>query len=384
VAGASVARLTQQLADQQQVADRLGGKLEARRELANKALVDLSTARAASTRAQARVATSQAEIGAVSSALADAQRRVDQFVAAAYEQGAAAGSLGLIAQAGDPDELIERAQLVDAVARDQRGALDSMREAQIAKVNADSLVRKAKLDAQQSQVSAEAASRGADAAVAAARSALQASVVGLREAETRRAAIEHQLDVLTAHNADLRAQRNRYLAFQRELAVQAEAKAKAAAKLASAGPTAGGAPSGGAVASVISRALSKVGVTYAWGGGDTVGATRGIRDGGEADSFGDFRKTGFDCSGLMMYAFGAAGIDLPHYSGYQYDQGKKVPVSQAKPGDLLFWAESGDIHHVALYLGDGRMVEAPYSGGQVRVTDVRYRDGLMPYAVRLI
>jgi cell wall-associated NlpC family hydrolase len=259
-----------------------------------------------------------------------------------------------------------------------------VRAAQIAKVNADSLARKARLDAQTSQVSAEAASRGADTAVAAARSALRAGLAGLRAVETRRADIEHQLDLLTARNADLRAQRTRYLAFQHELAAQAEAKAKSAAKLSSSGVPAGGALSGGAAATVISRALSKVGVAYAWGGGDTDGATQGIRDGGEADEFGDFQKTGFDCSGLMIYAFGAVGVDLPHYSGYQYNEGKKVPVSQAKPGDLLFWSEGGDIHHVALYLGGGRMVEAPYSGGQVRVTDVRYRDGLMPYAVRLI
>jgi cell wall-associated NlpC family hydrolase len=213
---------------------------------------------------------------------------------------------------------------------------------------------------------------------------VRASQAGLHEVEVRRAAIEHQLDVLTAQNADLRAQRTRYLSFQRELAAQAEAKAKAEAKLSSAGAPTGGGSATGAVAAVISRALSKVGVTYAWGGGDGDGATQGIRDGGTADEFGDFRKTGFDCSGLMIYAFGAAGVDLPHYSGYQYNEGKKVPVSQARPGDLLFWAEGGTIHHVALYLGSGRMVEAPYSGGKVRVTDVRYRDGLMPYAVRLI
>ncbi len=50
---------------------------------------------------------------------------------------------------------------------------------------------------------------------------------------------------------------------------------------------------------------------------------------------------------------------------------------------MLFWGTSGDVHHVALYIGGEQMIEAPYSGAAVRVTSVRY-DGIMPYAVRML
>lgn len=109
---------------------------------------------------------------------------------------------------------------------------------------------------------------------------------------------------------------------------------------------------------MVARALSQRGVTYGWGGGDADGATRGIRDGGVADAHGDYRKIGFDCSGLMVYAFAGIGVRLPHYSGYQYRAGKRVPLARKQRGDMLFWNDGGDVHHVALYLGDGRMVEA--------------------------
>ncbi len=85
-------------------------------------------------------------------------------------------------------------------------------------------------------------------------------------------------------------------------------------------PPRGGDESGGgenqttgdsAIETVIDRAMSQLGVRYSWGGGDANGPTLGIRDGGVADSFGDFENVGFDCSGIMMYAFAGVGISLP-------------------------------------------------------------------------
>lgn len=145
------------------------------------------------------------------------------------------------------------------------------------------------------------------------------------------------------------------------------------------GPTA---PSNASVAkkidTVVDRATSQLGLPYAWGGGDAKGPTKGIRDGGVADSFGDYAKTGFDCSGLMIYAFAGVGIALSHFTGYQYEAGRKVPVAERKRGDMLFWPG-----HVALYIGDGKMIEAPESGDVVKISDVRM-GGIDPYAVRLI
>lgn len=136
------------------------------------------------------------------------------------------------------------------------------------------------------------------------------------------------------------------------------------------------------IETVIERATSQVGVPYAWGGGDANGPTKGIRDGGVADSHGDYNKVGFDCSGLVLYAFAGVGISLPHYTGYQYQKGTKISPSEMERGDLIFYGPSGN-HHVAIYLGDGTMVEAPQSGQNVSITPVR-QGGMAPYAVRLI
>ncbi|MGB7364832.1 MAG: NlpC/P60 family protein, partial [Rhodococcus sp. (in: high G+C Gram-positive bacteria)] len=137
-----------------------------------------------------------------------------------------------------------------------------------------------------------------------------------------------------------------------------------------------------AIELVIDRGMSVLGTPYSWGGGNENGPTRGIRDGGVADSYGDYNKVGFDCSGLMMYAFGGLGISLPHYTGYQYTAGKQVPSSQMRRGDMIFYGP-GASQHVALYLGDGKMLEAPQSGSVVKVSPVRY-DGMTPYAVRMV
>ncbi|CAB0799888.1 hydrolase [Corynebacterium diphtheriae] len=133
---------------------------------------------------------------------------------------------------------------------------------------------------------------------------------------------------------------------------------------------------------VISRAMAYIGTPYAWGGGNASGPTQGIRDGGVADSFGDFNKIGFDCSGLTLYAFAGVGIALPHYTGYQYQKGTKVDPSSMQRGDLIFYGPNAE-YHVAIYLGDGTMLEAPQSGSSVKVSPVRW-SGMSPYAVRLI
>nr|WP_296206545.1 NlpC/P60 family protein [uncultured Corynebacterium sp.] len=136
------------------------------------------------------------------------------------------------------------------------------------------------------------------------------------------------------------------------------------------------------IEAVIARAESQIGVPYAWGGGDANGPTQGIRDGGVADSFGDYNKVGFDCSGLVIYAFAGVGISLPHFTGYQYNHGEKIPTSEMERGDLIFYGPNAS-HHVAIYLGDGMMLEAPQSGHNVQKSPVRY-GGMAPYAVRLI
>ena len=73
---------------------------------------------------------------------------------------------------------------------------------------------------------------------------------------------------------------------------------------------------------------------------------------------------------------------IPKYSGDQYNTGRKIPQSQAKRGDLMFWGPGGS-QHVAIYLGGGQMLESSGSAGKVTVSPLR-RAGLQPYLARII
>lgn len=95
----------------------------------------------------------------------------------------------------------------------------------------------------------------------------------------------------------------------------------------------------------------------------------------------------YDCSGLMLRAYERAGIVLPRVSRDQYNAGAHVNVQQAQPGDLLFWAydqsDPETIHHVAMYLGNGQMMEAQQTGVPLGTRAVRWDEGeLLPLATR--
>ena len=96
--------------------------------------------------------------------------------------------------------------------------------------------------------------------------------------------------------------------------------------------------------------MSQMGVPYSWGGGNAAGPSNGIDSGAGT--------VGFDCSGLVLYAFAGVGIKLPHYSGSQYNMGRKIPSSQMRRGDVIFYGPGGS-QHVTIYLGNGQMLEAP-------------------------
>lgn len=95
-------------------------------------------------------------------------------------------------------------------------------------------------------------------------------------------------------------------------------------------------------------ALKAVGVPYRWGG--------------------ESPSNGFDCSGLVRWAYGRVGIDLPHSSYALYREGRRVAESRLEPGDVLFFEGLG---HVGLYVGKGKMVHAPQTGRNVEVVQLR-------------
>ena len=92
----------------------------------------------------------------------------------------------------------------------------------------------------------------------------------------------------------------------------------------------------------------------------------------------------FDCSGLMLWSYAKVGINLPHYTGAQYNMGRRVSsLSQARPGDILFFYP--DVGHNGMYIGNNKMVHAPRSGRNVEVVDLSlYWAGQFTGATRLL
>jgi len=99
-----------------------------------------------------------------------------------------------------------------------------------------------------------------------------------------------------------------------------------------------------AAAAAVEAAESRVGDPYVWGAAG---------------------PDAFDCSGLVMWAYAQAGVYLPHFSGAQYDDTMHIPMSDLEPGDLVFPADPGE--HVAMYIGNGEIVQAPYTGADVQI-----------------
>ena len=129
-----------------------------------------------------------------------------------------------------------------------------------------------------------------------------------------------------------------------------------------------------AIEYVIKRAGSQMGVPYSWGGGTLDGPSKGVGDGANI--------VGFDCSGLMRYAFAGVGVLIPRFSGDQYNAGRHIPLVQAWRGDLIFYGPGGS-QHVTMYLGNGQMLEASGSAGKVTVSPVR-KAGMTPFLTRII
>ncbi|WUJ68734.1 NlpC/P60 family protein [Kribbella soli] len=132
-----------------------------------------------------------------------------------------------------------------------------------------------------------------------------------------------------------------------------EENAKDAEKARSERPTRGGdredenlpnVPASGRAAIAVNAALSQLGDPYVWG----------------ADG-----PSSYDCSGLMMYAWGKAGVSLSHSSKAQTGEGRPVSKSDLMPGDLIFYYSP--VSHVAMYLGNGRIVHAPRPGKSVEI-----------------
>ncbi len=212
-------------------------------------------------------------------------------------------------------------------------------------------------------------------------------------------------DLLVAEQADLRAASDLKLAIEaavarqqdfvradqakrnklaRELATaQAHAAALQAARRAALAAQAAAAAARAAAAAGAPEGPSQV-PSWAWGSGASatqgdIAANWALTQLGKPYQWGGAGPDSYDCSGLTMDAWARAGVQLAHWTGYQWISGPHVPLDDLQRGDLLFYAtnnsEPATIHHVGIYIGDGMMVDAPYTGAFVRIDSI-YQPGI--------
>ncbi|WP_373711648.1 NlpC/P60 family protein [Jeotgalibaca porci] len=226
----------------------------------------------------------------------------------------------------------------------------------IKKIEEESAI--AALNAEQSTVQAdrdkfiaqkeEADRRAAEEAAAIA--AAEAAAIAAAEEAARVAAIavEEVAEVETVATTSRNVAAPAVTAPQQSAPTETVAQAPATTPESTPAPTPAPAPSHSG--DLIGEAYKYLGVPYVWGG-----------------------KTpaGFDCSGFTSYVFRQAyGMEIGSWTGAQENLGTKISVSQAQPGDLLFWGSAGSTYHVAIYLGGGSYIHAPYEGRTVEVNTI--------------
>lgn len=418
-----VANVNQQLQD-------LGAQIQMQQESVNKAILDVQTARDDAEAAQLEVDASAQRVEDANAAIAAAQDRFDTFASAMYVSGPSSSYL----TASDPSDILNTAATGQALSISSQKVMADLQRARTEQVNRESAARLAKQQADDAVKAAETSQQDAVTALTNAQETFKAQQVELDRLTAERATAQAKLaeartlaaptpsggapaasggaaPAPAGSNPDWDvdpATGNRETAWDMTLpqipsafvsgdpvqiinavlkiiTTSVEITQNLGRKfLQSIGllPTPTGITNGAiptlygrqATEYVIKRGMSQMGVPYSWGGGNAAGPSRGIDSGAGT--------VGFDCSGLMLYMFAGVGIKLDHYSGSQYNAGRKVPSSQMRRGDMIFYGPNAS-QHVAMYLGDGQMLEAPYTGSVVKISPVR-TSGMTPYVTRMI
>ena len=302
--------------------DALNGTIERYAEQHNAAQIELDGIKAQVAEAEARVAAAQAQLASHQGELRS--YAIDAYVKGGDDTEAAAVSAGsddlalqdqragyLAAAAGNRQQLIDGLNSMQQDVQVQIGQLNTAKAQSEAKTKAVADSQRKAQDAANEQQALYSQAKGELAQLVAEAQA--------REERARQAAAAQR-----AQTAVARRSRN------------------------SPGLVANPGPASGNAATAVQTALNQVGDPYVWGaaGPDT-----------------------FDCSGLTMYAWRAAGVGLPHNTNAQYSATRHISIDQLQPGDLVYYNGFG---HMGMYIGNGQIVHAPHSGDVVKVTGLYY------------
>jgi cell wall-associated NlpC family hydrolase len=339
-----------------------------------------NAARIALASAQQKARTSEQALHVAQARLRAMQQSVTDFAIAAYRGDESMSLLTLAG--GSTDRLLGRVSSLQAV---------SASEAQtLARVSA---ARRTEEQAQVDANGALAAQHKATSTMLAARTRIiaaankeQTILAGLQAKETQ------LIKAAKARAARLAAERAAARLRAERAAAAAAARAVARQQVAPPAPAPAPVPSGGGSGSGGGNGGSGGG-GGGGGGGNGGGGSGGGGGGGGGGSGGGsggasvavawaYREIGkpyvwggagpndFDCSGLTMYVWAKAGVYLGHYTGDQWNEGTHISRGNVQPGDLVFFAYNtsspATIHHVGIYVGGGEMIDAPYTGVDVR------------------
>jgi peptidoglycan DL-endopeptidase CwlO len=347
--------------------DALNTQAEVAAEKWNRTQLDVAAAQQSLTVARSRVEASKAR-------LATAQAEVGQLASALYRGGNIDPSVQLFL-ADSPSQYLQQVSALAGVTSRQTNILRLAASAKL-RLDSDQLAVSQQLAAMRA-LNASAAS---DYAQIRAAQASETALLNSLEAAQRAALLKAQAQ---ARAQALAAARQALLQAQQRAAAQAAVVARAAAEAAAAAhrraldggkahptgthhvpgpsptPGSGGGSTGSIGARVVAYALARVGDAYVWGGAG---------------------PSAYDCSGLTMRAYQSVGISLPHYALSQYNDGRRISVANLLPGDLVFYYS--DIHHVGIYIGGGMIVNAENPGVGVTITglfSMPYMGAVRPY-----
>jgi len=338
--------------------DRQGEQVSILAEKANRARLKVSDV-GARARTQADVARSDERLQVVRGRLALA-------AVVAYVHGGSNSMIGKLARGGR-DDMIVRTQYLRVTSADQRQVIGEVRAAkedfvsQTARLQSE---RKAATEAATAASSASSAAAGAEEAQRAVLSQVKGEVGDLVAAEQAR------LEAEAARNRPAPVENTEAPKLTDTPRVPTTTVAPApGAPPTTANPVATG-PS-----AKVSPAQAQTAAPPASGKG-AVAVAEARKHLGKPYVYGGSGPDNFDCSGLTSYAWRAAGVSLSHSAYTQWFETTRVPVNAVQPGDLLFFGDDGveSIHHNAIYIGDGNMIEASQTGTPVRIRGWRSVD----------